>query len=97
MHVRGNELRRIYLLRLYEKGWRASQVQVLMAKNSEKSISLCSLVGLWSLLLGLIRTFHTVSEVEFSEVHIPHSPGAIQQGFLCGASERRSPIYIRPR
>src|SRR5215216_6127469 len=49
------------LRRLYEKGWRASQVQVLMAKNSEKSISLCSLVGLWSLLLGLIRTFHTVS------------------------------------
>src|SRR5215216_1771552 len=47
--------------RLYEIGWRASQVQVLMAKNSEKSISLCSLVGLWSLLLGLIRTFHTVS------------------------------------
>ena len=54
--------------RLYEKGWRASEVQVLMAKNSEKSISLCSLVGLWSLLLGLIRTFHTVSEEEFSEV-----------------------------
>src|SRR5215216_6751830 len=36
--------------RLYEKGWRASEVQVLMAKNSEKGISLCLLVVSWSLL-----------------------------------------------
>jgi hypothetical protein len=31
----------------------------------------------------------------FSEV--PHSPGPMQQGFLCRVSEVRCPMYIRLR
>src|SRR5215216_4635411 len=36
---------------------------------------------------------HGCVEVAFSEV--PHSPSPIQQIVLCGASEVRSPMYIR--
>src|SRR5215218_5253174 len=88
MQDSGYELRRIYLLKLSEKGYEQRSEHVFGPIRKPKWAEEPLFCGPEGYTLGASETFQTVSEEKFSEVR--YSPGPMRQGFLCSVSEVRT-------